>query len=114
EAKKILSHEQVVIRFIATKELWDSVVDRSLMEFPSSKMEVAAPEGIPEVRFSSVKKMIFEKAAAFQALCSEALHYPRLVENLVANFRRLPGTFNATGLRGSFKGIPAVVCGAGP
>ncbi len=61
-----------------------------------------------------IREMVFEKAAAFQVLCSEVLQYSALTRNLAENFRRLPKAFDATSLRGKFKNIPAIVCGAGP
>lgn len=51
------------------------------------------------------------KSAAVSALYSDVLYSHKIVENVLSNFKRLKGAFDA---RGKFEGIPAVICGAGP
>jgi hypothetical protein len=45
---------------------------------------------------------------------TEALYTHKLLGNLLRNIKRWPGSFFASGLKGKFCGIPAVICGAGP
>ena len=54
---------------------------------------------------------LIRSSAALSALYSDVLYSHKIVENVLANFRHLHGCFDP---RGSFKGMPAVICGAGP
>lgn len=57
---------------------------------------------------------LLRKSAAISALFSDVLYSHFLVENILTNYGRLEGSFAANHWKGRFKGIPAVICGAGP
>ena len=44
----------------------------------------------------------------------ETLYYHKLAANLIPNLKRIPGSFFANKMKGAFRGVPAVICGAGP
>lgn len=58
---------------------------------------------------------LLERAATLHAAClADALQQPHLFQNFYTNISQIPQAFFANGLRGRFKNIPAIICGAGP
>lgn len=73
-------------------------------EFPTVKLAIF--EGKP---FDAEK--LRRRSHTYSALYSDVLYSHKIVENVFANMSRLKGTFDA---RGTFKQVPAIICGAGP
>ncbi|NGX38058.1 MAG: hypothetical protein K1000chlam2_01227 [Chlamydiae bacterium] len=98
--------------------------DRSLIENPQIHLHYAKEDPIEVLagQFPTDRLAIFEgksfdvlglqrKSAALSALYSDVLYSHQIVENVLSNFQRLSMCFDA---RGSFKNVPAIICGAGP
>lgn len=51
------------------------------------------------------------RSTAYSALYSDVLYSHKIVENVIGNIQKCEGVFDA---KGDFKGVPAVICGAGP
>ncbi len=73
--------------------------------FPSDRLAIF--EGKP---FDSLG--LQRRSAALSALYSDVLYSHKIVENVLANYLRLPDCFNANNLK--FPNVPAIICGAGP
>lgn len=98
--------------------------DFQLLENPQIHLHYAQEDPIEELaqNFPSDRIAIFEgknfdalglqrRSAALSALYSDVLYSHKIVENVLANYNRLSYCFDA---RGSFKNVPAIICGAGP
>lgn len=101
-----------------------SFSDSALLENPQIHFHYAKEDPIDSLAemFPIDRLAVFEgksfdgaqlvrKSAALSALFSDVLYSHKIVENVVTNFQRLKGSFDA---RGKFEGVPAVICGAGP
>jgi hypothetical protein len=105
EAAKLLQDEQVVFCQLDDLELY-------IERFPRRSVEVGA---LPSKRRGKKwREKILQKASYAHALHVDRLHGYQPFQNFVRNLRHLPRSFYANKLEGKFKGIPAVVCGAGP
>ena len=104
-AKAILEDSQVIL---AQPQEIDVLVER----FPVISIEVAALPS--KKRLKKLKDELLCKTAFSHAVHVDRLHGFQPFQNFVRNLSRLPGSFYANKLQGKFRGIPAVVCGAGP
>lgn len=105
KAGDILEDGQVVFAKV-------SDIDALAKRFPAARIEIAA---LPSKgRFRKLKEELLRKTAFAHAIYLERLHGYQPFQNFVRNLRRLPGSFYANKLAGQFRGIPAIVCGAGP
>ncbi len=75
-------------------------------KYPAKHIEVFGP---PKDRLT-----LLRKTTLAHALFTDRLHGFQPFENFVQNIPRLSGGFYANGLKNSFRGVPAIVCGAGP
>lgn len=78
---------------------------------------VASPlyEKIRQERFEELKHKLVYDAAVKSAILDEYLKFGvAFFRNFYSNMLSLPGSYQASGLFGKFKDIPAVICGAGP
>lgn len=105
EAVEILSNPQVHIELLGD-------IDALVSRFPLKRIEVAglkSKKGLKNLRLK-----ILRKTALAHALHMDRLHGYQPFYNFVENLKYLPRSFYANRLKGAFKGVPAVVCGAGP
>ena len=77
--------------------------------FPTERLLVYCPK---HKTFPS--ESLIRYSARLSALFSDVLYSHSIVHNVISNYRRLEGTFAANKWQGAFRGIPAVICGAGP
>jgi hypothetical protein len=104
-AETILKDSQVVLGK-------PSDVEDLTERFPSARVAVAA---LPSKEGSEkLKEEILRKAAFSSAVYTDRLNGFQPFQNFVRNLRHLPASFYANKLSGKFRGIPAIVCGAGP
>ncbi len=116
-AAAILKDPQVHIHFVSDAKKWDVLLDELVLLYPSKRIEVVALPSYAKKRgrfFKTLSLKLFRKASSLQALFSEVLHYHKLFENLLPNFKRAPQAFLGNKLKDRFKNIPAIICGAGP
>lgn len=116
-AEDLLFDPQVAIHFLSTNTPLDEQLEGIVAHFPSDRVEVAAIESYQkkkQSRFQSLRLKIFRCSSVSHAILTEALYGHKLLGNLLRNIKRWPNSFFATGLKGKFRDIPAIICGAGP
>ncbi len=99
QGEEMLQNPQIHFHY-AQKDSIDALAEM----FPIDRLAIF--EGKP---FDAA--LLKRKAATISALYSDVLYSHAIVENVLTNFQRLSGCFDA---RGKFENIPAVICGAGP
>lgn len=100
----LLDHPQIHFHYAH-----DASIDELSCAFPLDRLGVFVPEG------KSFDAMTLErKSAAASALYSDVLYSHLLVKNALKNVKRLPHSFLANQWKGRWKGMPAILCGAGP
>ncbi len=109
EAIEILSHPKVHLELFSrkTKEL-EALAEK----FPVRRMEVVALPSKGKVQ--SLRLRLLRKTTLAHALRMDRVHGYQPFQNFVQNIKQLPRSFYANRLKGAFRDIPAVVCGAGP
>ena len=116
-ASQLFLDPQVHLHFIKTSQEWDVSLKALLETYPSHRIEVAFLESYQKKSprlCKHIRLKLMRQCAVVNALMTEALYSHRLVENVLANIKRWPHSFFANRLKNKFKGIPAVICGAGP
>ncbi len=109
DAVEVLSHPQVHLElFSKTAEEIEALANR----FPVKWVEVAGLKSKKGLK--DLKLKLLRKTALSHALHLDRLHGYQPFKNFVENIRHMPHSFYANGLKGAFKDIPALVCGAGP
>lgn len=107
----ILSDLQVHVEFLNRNE--DEI--KSLAEkFNFHRIEIFAIPSKQGKFFETLKLQIFRKTTLSHAIQMDRVHGYYPFENFVKNAFRMPKSFYANGLKNAFKGLPAIVCGAGP
>lgn len=117
EAQELLQDPQVSICYVPESKLWDSVLQQCALAFPSDRVELVASSRYQKKhkrKAETLRLTLLRKAALVHSLLSEALHYHVLTGNLAANFSHIEGSSYVNKLTGTFNGVPAIICGAGP
>lgn len=109
EALEILSDLQVHLELFSKRE---EEIEALAQKFPVKRVEVSGLKSKKGLK--NLKLKLLKKTALSHALHLDRLHGYQPFKNFVRNLRYLPDSFYANGLKGAFKGVPAVVCGAGP
>jgi hypothetical protein len=81
---------------------------------PTSKIEVFCTKAYRGDTFDKLSVHLFKMSFLIDAMRKETIYYSQLACNLLPNFKRIPGCFFANKMKGSFQGVPAIICGAGP
>lgn len=117
-ASKILQDPQVSVRFSESLLEDKTLFDWLCWDFLQRKVAVSA---LPSYRkrhrhlFDELKqKILFDHHRTDEAI-DEYLDYGvSYYRNYYSNLYTLPNSYDGSGLYGKFRGIPAVICGAGP
>ena len=116
-AQALLSNPQVHLRFVPSGSDWKEIIDDLVKTYPCERVEVAALSSYGKERgalFKKIRLELMRKSTTCHALMTEAIYSHRLTQNILRNIRLWPDSFFANRLKGQFKGIPAIICGAGP
>ncbi len=116
-SQELLNDPQVHIQLISDSKELDATLQTLVETFPSNRIEVSASIHYAKMRFRLFKKLnlkLLRLSAVTNALMTEALYSHELLVNVLANLKHWPQSFFANGLKGKFKNIPAIICGAGP
>jgi hypothetical protein len=116
-AEDLLYDPQVVVRFLPNPKLLHGNLEELVASYSCDRIEVAAIESYQKRkkrRFLQMRLKLLRLSAVHHAILTEALYAHKMLVNLLRNIRHWPGSFLAGGLKGKFRGIPAVICGAGP
>ncbi len=84
---------------------------------PTDKIAIFALRAYEETKkesYEALREYLFRASLLVDSVRKETLYYHQLMANLIPNFRRIPGSFYVNRLLGKFKGVPAIICGAGP
>lgn len=117
DAEDLFSNPQVVIHFLASGKKIDPHLEEIVAVYPSDRIEVVAIESYQKKkkrRFQELRLKLLRKSAVAQAILTESLYAHKMLVNILRNIKRWHGSFFAGGLKGKFRGIPAIICGAGP
>ncbi|MGC1879119.1 MAG: 6-hydroxymethylpterin diphosphokinase MptE-like protein [Rhabdochlamydiaceae bacterium] len=116
-AEELLHDPQVVVRFIAHLKSLPRELEELITSYSCDRVEVTATRSYQKRkkhRFHQIRLQVLRLSTVSHALLTEALYSHKLLVNLLRNIKRWPGSFLAGGFKGRFRGIPAVICGAGP
>lgn len=116
-SSELLSDPQVHLEFVQDLKSLNLTLKALVETYPSHRIEVISTSAYRKERgalFKRIRLKLMRESAVVNALMTEALYSHRLVENVLANIKRWPRSFFANRLKNRFKGIPAVICGAGP
>lgn len=83
-------------------------------KFPMQRIEIVAIPSRQGVEFQKFKLELLRKSTLSFALLQDRLHGYQPFKNFCQNLRHLPNSFYVNQLEGAFKGMAAIVCGAGP
>ncbi len=109
--KRMLNHPQVHLKFLHYPRDW--ILELCAKEFPSERIAVATLKKKNKF-FHLIKLSLLRKTVLWNSLTSESLSGHILHRNILSNFQKLPESFYVNQTKNAFKGIPAVICGAGP
>lgn len=115
QAQEILDHPQIHLRWIAHPQAWDRVLEECAAEFSFDKIEVSALKAYEKLpRFRKIKLSLLRKTVLWNSLTSENISGHLLHENIIPNLRRIPKCSYVNSWKDELKGIPIIICGAGP
>lgn len=111
EAREMLADPQVEIELFSRKsEEIQALADR----FPYQKIELLTVASKSKDRARKLRLQLLRKTTLSHALYLDRIHGYQPFQNFVKNLSILPQSFYANRMKDAFRGIPAVVCGAGP
>jgi len=116
-AEELLLDPQVVVQFISHPSLLQVKLDELISLFPCDRIEVACLLSYRKKyrrRFQKIRLHLLRRSTLAHSLLTESLYSHKMLKHLLRNIKRWDGSFFAGGLRGKFRGIPAIICGAGP
>lgn len=116
EAHDILSDLNVHFSFISEPKMRKTLLEELAQSFPSDRIAFTASSAklSNKKKCQDIELTLKRNSAAFHALLSESLHSHKLFGNLLPNILRLGDSFYANKMKNEFKGVPAIICGAGP
>jgi hypothetical protein len=111
----VFADPQVFIRCIASPRQWTSLMKACALEFPTRRLEMCSIERYArKKRIGQLRLRMLRQSGLVETCFQEAIHAHMIHRNLLDNLKQLEGSFDAHGLTKQFRGIPAVICGAGP
>jgi hypothetical protein len=114
--KEMLEDPQVHFYYKPKEASWDFVIEECVQKWVSDRIEWTSLRSYflgQEKKLRALRLQLLRRSASVHAKVGEALHYPVLMENLLTSFCQIPNSFHANKLRGAFKNVPAIICGAG-
>ena len=109
----IFKNERIHLRLILEDEPLESFAEDLVRDFPFENIAFAHLKDCNE-QFEKLRLLLLRKSVVESAIASELLYYQRLFKNLKANFPLLTEASDVGKWKDAFKGMPAVICGAGP
>lgn len=116
-AEPLFFNHQVVVHFLFPSKKLDAHLEEIVATYPCDRIEVVAIESYQKRkkrRFQQMRLKLLRQSAVAHAILTEALYAHKMLINLLRNIKRWHGSFFAGGLKGKFRGVPAIICGAGP
>ncbi len=116
-AEDLLLDPQVVVRMISDPKELQGSLEELVSSYSCDRIEIAAIESYQKKkkrRYHQIRLKLLRLSAVYHAILAESLYAHKMLANLLRNIQQWPGSFLASGLKGKFTSIPAVICGAGP
>ncbi len=113
---KLLEDRQVHFYYVPENKMWTSIIEDCVQQWLSDRIEWTTLRSYLVGREKKVRSLtlsLLRKSASVHAKVSESLHYSFLMQNIATNLLSIPQSFHVNQLKGKFKNIPAVICGAG-
>jgi hypothetical protein len=82
--------------------------------YPVNEVEMVALPLYQNGTFRKIRLELLRKTALSFSLFIDRLYSHHLFENFVRNVPQVATSFYGNAMKGAFKGIPAIICGAGP
>jgi hypothetical protein len=115
QAQEILNHPQIHLRWAASSQAWDLLLEECAAEFSFDKIDVSALKAYEKLpRYRKIKLSLLRKTVLWNALTSETILSHLLHENIIPNLRRIPQCSYINRWKEALKGTPIIICGAGP
>lgn len=112
---EIFTHPQVFVRFIESSRKWTSMLKQCAVEFPTTRLDFKSIEAYAsKKKIAQLKLRLLRLSGLVDTYFSESIHAHIIHRNLLENLKQLEVAFDVQGLKDRFKGVPAVICGAGP
>jgi len=110
EAVEILSDPRTFIEWISNEE-WG--IESLVQKYPVQRVEVISTPS-KKKKFRALKLQILRSSTLVFAQHMDREHGYQPFSNFVINSKHLSSSFYPNAMKGAFKNIPAIVCGAGP
>ena len=116
--KELFIHPQVFVRFVPHSRAWSAILKQCAIDFPTKCLELKAIESYAKNKkkrpAAQIKLKLLRLSGIFCTYFEEAIHVHQIHNNLLGNLKQLEQAFDTAALRDVFKGVPAIICGAGP
>ncbi|MBX9923357.1 MAG: DUF115 domain-containing protein [Rhabdochlamydiaceae bacterium] len=112
----VLSDLQVHIYYLSEEKQWPTILEECLHLWMSDRIEWTALHSYMlynERKVRALRLKFLRRSACIQARVTDYLQQHKVMDNVANNLGKLKDAFFANDLKGKFKGIPAVICGAG-
>ncbi len=113
-AREILLDPKVHLYFKLKDEKVADFTDGIAIDFPFQKMAIVQSLEKKEAPFLEFKQKFLRANVYFSALQIEKIYSCMQWKNFISNLLKLSSSFSLSALKGKFKNIPALICGAGP
>lgn len=114
EARFPLEDFQVELELLPSGKALEAALQALAEKHPIETLDVTALPSKNGPRFRALKLKLLRKTALTYALFLDRVQGFQLFENFLRNAPRIHQSFYANRLRGTFRNVPALICGAGP
>lgn len=116
-AEKLLDNPRVHLRLPMSEEQIESMVVECAAHFPVEKIQLLVSpfyKSMYKDLIPSMQTALYTHTVHEHALLQEGLYSHVFFDNFVRNITSKQASFLVSSLKGCFKEIPAIICGAGP
>ena len=113
ENGKCFKNERIHLRLVMQDESLESFADALVRDFPFESIAFVNLKSDKEV-FHHLRLQLTRKSVVESAVAAELLHAHKLFSHLKKNFSHFCAASDVGLWKDRLKGIPAVICGAGP
>ena len=117
DAYEMLAHPRVHLKMLLSSGTLPALARECARAFPAEAIEVLtlSRKGKRHLqRFYKLRTLLLRATTVEHALVVEGLYYHLFCKNLFPNFLRWSFASEGNSLRGQFRNVPAIICGAGP
>ena len=108
-------HPQVFIRFIEGPRKWSAMLKQCAVEFQTARLDLKCCSAkATKKNASQLKLRLLRLSGLVDTYFNESIYAHIIHRNLLENLKHLSSAFDVHRLKDHFKGVPAIICGAGP